>query len=108
MIFVTDETFPQEVLQSELPVLVDFYADWCPPCKASAPAIDAIAEEYAGKIKVVKSNVDQGSKYALENGVRGIPNFVIFKGGQKLQQFVGWAEGVEKQIREALNAVLTS
>jgi thioredoxin 1 len=105
---VTDETFQQEVLSSSVPVLVDFYADWCAPCRAAAPTIDAIAEEYAGKVKVVKSNVDTGSKFATEFGVRGIPNFIIFKGGQKVGQFVGWGEPTGTEIRKALDAVLAS
>jgi thioredoxin 1 len=105
---VTDETFQQEVLASEIPVLVDFYADWCGPCKAAAPVIEAIAEEYAGRVKVVKVDVDTSSKRAVENGVRGIPNFIVFKGGLRVAQFVGFGEAVAQQIREALNTVLAS
>lgn len=105
---VTDDTFQQEVLASETPVLVDFYADWCGPCRAAAPFIEAIAEEYAGKVKVVKVNVDSSSKHAVENGVRGIPNFTVFKGGQKITQFVGWSEKVAEDIRAALDAALAS
>jgi thioredoxin len=105
---VTDDTFQQEVLASEIPVLVDFYADWCGPCKAAAPVIEAIAEEYAGTVKVVKVDVDKDSKHAVENGVRGIPNFIVFKGGQRVAQFVGFGEHVAQQIREALNSALAS
>lgn len=105
---VTDETFQQEVLASEIPVLVDFYADWCGPCKAAAPVIEAIAEEYAGRVKVVKVDVDTSSKRAVENGVRGIPNFIVFKDGQRVAQFVGFGEAVAQQIREALNTALAS
>jgi thioredoxin 1 len=105
---VTDDTFQQEVLASENPVLVDFYADWCGPCRAAAPVIEAIAEEYAGRVKVVKVDVDSSSKHALENGVRGIPNFIVFKGGKRVAQFVGLSETVAQQIREALDAALTS
>ena len=108
MTVVTDENFAQEVLQSEVPVLVDFYADWCGPCRAAAPAIDAIAEEFAGKAKVVKVNVDDSIKYAVENGVRGIPNFIVFKGGQRMAQFVGWSEGVADAIRTTLETALAS
>ena len=105
---VTDETFQQEVLASSVPVLVDFYADWCAPCRAAAPTIDTIAEEYAGKVKVVKVNVDTDSIRAGEHGVRGIPNFIVFKGGQRVSQFVGFNESVAQSIREALNTALAS
>jgi len=108
MIEITDETFVQEVLQSPIPVLVDFYADWCGPCKAAAPSIESIAEEFEGRIKVVKLDVDTGSKYAMEHGVRGIPNFILFDKGAAVAQFVGWAESVEQTIREACGAVLAS
>lgn len=105
---VTDETFQQEVLASEIPVLVDFYADWCGPCRAAAPVIEAIAEEYAGKVKVVKVDVDTSPKQAVEQGVRGIPNFIVFKGGQRVAQFVGFGESVAQSIREALDTALAS
>lgn len=104
---VTDETFQQEVLASEVPVLVDFYADWCAPCKAAAPIIEELAKEYAGKIKVVKVNVDTDSARATEQGVRGIPNFIVFNGGQRVAQFVGWNGDVTAQsIRAALDTSL--
>ena len=105
---VTDETFQQEVLSSPVPVLVDFYADWCAPCRAAAPTINAIAEEYAGKIKVVKVNVDTDSIRAGEHGVRGIPNFIVFKDGVRVVQFVGWGEPTGKEIRAALDLALAS
>jgi thioredoxin 1 len=105
---VTDETFQQEVLASDIPVLVDFYADWCAPCRAAAPTIDALAQEFEGKAKVVKVNVDNSSKAALENQVRGIPNFIIFKGGQKIQQFVGWSTKTAEEIHAALTAATAS
>ena|SRR5579863_10086925 len=105
---VTDATFQQEVLQSDVPVLVDFYADWCGPCRAAAPEIAAITEEYAGKIKVVKVDVDTSSKNAVEQQVRGIPNFIIFKGGQRVAQFVGWGENRAADIRAALETALAS
>lgn len=105
---VTDETFQQEVLASAIPVLVDFYADWCGPCRAAAPVVEAIAEEYAGRVKTVKVDVDKDSKYALENGVRGIPNFTVFRGGQRVGQVVGFGDTLAKSIREALDAALAS
>jgi len=103
---VTDANFPQEVLQSEVPVLVDFYADWCNPCRTASPFIDEIAEEYTGRVKVVKVNVDQDSKYAVENNVRGIPNFIVFKGGERVAQFIGWSGDTAAQIKAALDAAL--
>jgi thioredoxin len=104
---VTDDTFQQEVLTSEIPVLVDFYADWCAPCHAAEPVIEAITEEYAGRVKVAKVEVE-GSKYAVANGVRGIPNFIVFNGGQRVAQFVGFNDTVGQSIREALDAALAS
>jgi thioredoxin 1 len=105
---VTDETFEKEVLQSDVPVLVDFYADWCGPCQTAAPSIEAIGKDYAGRIKVVKVDVQGNPKRALEHGVRGIPNFAVFKGGQRTEQFVGWGENRAGDIRAALDAALAS
>ena len=105
---VTDATFQQEVLESPVPVLVDFYADWCAPCRAAAPVIDAIAEEYAGKAKVVKINVDTDNVNATNQGVRGIPNFIVFNGGKRVAQFVGFADTLSQSIREALDSALAS
>lgn len=105
---VTDETFQQEVLASEVPVLVDFYADWCRPCQAVAPLIEEITAEYEGKAKVVKVNVDTDNVNATNQGVRGIPNFIVFKDGQRVAQFVGFSETLPTSIREALDAALTS
>lgn len=106
---VTDDTFQQEVYASEIPVLVDFYADWCAPCRAAAPAIDAIADEYAGRVKVVKVNVDDNRKYAGEHNVRGIPNFTVFKGGQQVAQFVGWdSDKTADAIHASLESALAS
>ena len=105
---VTDATFQQEVLASPVPVLVDFYADWCSPCRTAAPIIDEIAVEYEGKAKVVKVNVDTDNVNATNHGVRGIPNFILFKGGQRVAQFVGFSDTLAQSIREALNEALAS
>jgi|SRR5208283_1732522 len=105
---VTDATFQQEVLASDVPVLVDFYADWCNPCRSAAPVIDEIAAEYEGKAKVVKVNVDTDNINATEQGVRGIPNFILFKGGQRVAQFVGFSATLAASIREALDSALAS
>jgi thioredoxin 1 len=86
---ITDSTFEQEVLKSAKPVLVDFWAPWCAPCRAIAPVIDELAGEYAGRLKVVKMNVDDNPETPARYGVRGIPNLLIIKDGQVKEQIVG-------------------
>jgi len=86
---VSDDNFESEVLQSSLPVLIDFWAPWCGPCKAIAPIVDQLAGEYAGKLKIVKMNVDDNPRTPARYGVRGIPNLLLFKDGQVQQQIVG-------------------
>ncbi len=85
----TDDNFEAEVLQSSEPVLVDFWATWCAPCKAIAPMIDELAETYAGKIRIGKVNVDENQATPGQYGVRGIPTLVLFKDGQIVDQVVG-------------------
>ena len=97
----TDANFDREVLQSDVPVLVDFWATWCAPCKAIAPLIDAAADEYAGKIKVGKVNVDESQATPGKYGVRGIPTLILFKGGAIVDQIVG---AVPKSQLDALLA----
>lgn len=86
---VSDQTFEQEVLKSATPVLIDFWAPWCGPCKAIAPVVEQLAGEYAGRLKVVKMNVDDNPQTPGRYGVRGIPNLLVIKGGQVADQIVG-------------------
>ena len=79
--YVTDDTFEAEVLQSQQPVLVDYWAEWCGPCKMIAPILDDIAKEYAGKLKVAKVNIDDNQATPAKFGIRGIPTLMIFKNG---------------------------
>jgi thioredoxin 1 len=85
----TDGTWDTDVLKSDVPVLVDFWAEWCGPCRMMSPTIDAIAAEYSGKVKVGKLNVDENGQTAMRYGIRGIPSLLVFKGGQVVAQKVG-------------------
>jgi thioredoxin 1 len=85
----TDAAFEKEVLNSDLPVLVDFWAPWCGPCKAMGPTIDALAAEYAGRIKIGKMNTDENPATPMRYQVRGIPTLLLFKGGKVIEQRVG-------------------
>ena len=89
IVHVTDATFDEEVLNSELPVLVDFWAEWCGPCKMIAPVLDEIAGEYAGKLKVAKVDVDANPDIPPKFGIRGIPTLIVFKGGNAEATKVG-------------------
>ena len=85
----SDATFEQDVLKSEVPVLVDFWAPWCMPCRMIAPAIEEIAKEYAGKLKVVKVNVDDNPKTPPLYGIMSIPTLIVFKGGDVKETIIG-------------------
>jgi len=87
---VTDETFNQEVLKSETPTLVDFWAVWCGPCRMVAPVVDEIAREQAGKLKVMKLDVDENQNTAMAYGVMSIPTLILFKNGQPVERIVGF------------------
>ena len=101
IIEVNDANFDQDVLKSETPVLVDFWAAWCGPCRAIAPIVDELATQYAGKLKVGKMDVDRNSATPMRYGVRGIPTLLVFKGGQVKEQIVGYV--AKEQIQKALD-----
>jgi thioredoxin 1 len=85
----TDANFESDVLKAEVPVLVDFWAEWCGPCKALTPKLEEIAQEFGDKIKVVKLNIDEHPNSPVKYGVRGIPTLILFKAGQEVDQIVG-------------------
>ena len=101
---VSDATFEKEVLQSEQPVLVDFWAVWCGPCKAIAPIVDGVAATYAGQLKVTKVNVDENSATPSRYGIRGIPALLFFKGGKVADQVVGYVpqDVIEEKVKRLL------
>jgi len=101
---VTDQTFDKEVLQSDQPVLVDFWAAWCGPCRMIAPTVEALALEYAGKAKVAKMNVDDNQLTPTQYGIRGIPTLLLFKNGKVQEQIVGAVgrDAIENAIKKHL------
>jgi thioredoxin 1 len=86
---VIDATFKSEVIDSQTPVLVDFWATWCAPCRAIAPALDELATQYKGKVKIAKVDIDENQQFAQQYGVRSIPNLLLFKNGKVVDQIVG-------------------
>ena len=105
-IALTDDNFSEEVLDSNLPVLVDFWAAWCGPCRMVAPIVEELAAEYDGKAKIAKLDVDAAQKTAMEFGIRSIPTLLIFKGGKVSDQVIGAIP--KEQIAEKLDAALAS
>lgn len=104
----TDSNFDQEVLQSETPVLVDFWAGWCGPCKALGPIVEEVATAYSGRVKVAKMDVDRNSSTPMRYGIRGIPALLLFKGGKVIDQIVGYVprETIEKSLDKVLASVI--
>ena len=99
-----DATFKEEVLDNELPVLVDFWAPWCGPCRMVAPVVEELADEYAGKVAFYKLNTDENPKVATTYGIRSIPTLLVFKGGEPVGQIVGFRPkgDLKKRLDEAL------
>jgi thioredoxin 1 len=101
VINLEDRTFDQEVLKSDTPVLVDFWAVWCQPCKAIAPVVDSLATRYKGKLKVAKMDVDQHQMVPQQFGIRSIPTLLLFKGGRVVDTVIGSDKGkLEESVRK--------
>lgn len=100
MIILNEANFEVEVLRSEQPVLVDFFATWCPPCRKLAPIVEEIAEDYAGRVKVAKLNIDEARSVAIKYGVSSIPTLILFKNGEPAHRIVGYVpkQDVEKLL----------
>jgi len=101
---VTDQTFDQDVLKAEVPVLVDFWAEWCQPCRMLAPTVESVAQRYEGRARFVKLNVDHSGITAQQYGVKGIPTLILFKSGQEADRVVGTTskENISRMIDRAL------
>jgi thioredoxin 1 len=101
---LTDSNFDEEVVNGDLPALVDFWAEWCMPCKMLAPTVDELAEEYDGKMKVGKVDTDQNREISQKFGISAIPTLILFKDGEVIKKFVGLQQ--KKDLKEAIDAAL--
>lgn len=104
IVILEDGNFEEEVLASSIPVVVDFWADWCGPCKMIAPLMEEVAGEYEGRVKVGKLNVDEHRQVAIKFGIRSIPTLLFFKGGQKVDQLIGAVP--KKTLKEKFESLL--
>ena len=102
---VSDASFESEVLKSEIPVLVDFWAPWCGPCRMVAPIVEELADEYNGKVKFVKLNTDDNVATASKYGIRSIPTLLVFKGGQAVEQVIGFRP--KSELKRTLDKALS-
>ena len=104
VLHVNDQNFESEVLKSDVPVLVDFYATWCGPCKSLAPIVEELAGEYAGKAKMVKIDIDEAPGVASASGIMAVPTLILFKDGQEVQKLTGFKP--KPELVKALNEVV--
>lgn len=104
MIHLTDETFEKEVIKSEQPVIVDFFAEWCGPCKMMGPIFEEVSTKFEGKVKFVKLNVDEARESAMKYGVMSIPTLIVFKGGEVAETLVGLQDA--ESLEEKANSLL--
>ena len=105
-VVITDDNFQEEVLDSDIPVMVDFWADWCQPCKMIAPVVQQIADEYEGRIKIGKLDVDENARTSTALGIRGIPALLIFREGKPVDQIIGAVPKsiIQKKLDETLSS----
>jgi len=101
---LNDDNFSSEVLESEIPVMVDFYATWCGPCKALTPIVEKLAGEFEGRLKVGKINIDEAPQTPVQFAVRAVPTIVFFKGGEAVQTFVGLKQ--ERELRAQIEQLV--